>query len=118
MIASGPRPRRSTTPGRKFWTNTSAPDDNRRTTAAPASVDRSTAIDRLPRFRLAKYALMPPRPVPTVRMRSPATGSTLITSAPWSARTMVANGPDMLLVRSMTRVPASGVNPVFVTRQP
>ena len=65
MSSSAPSPSRSTTPGRKFWTNTSAVGDKRRTTSAPASVDRSTAIDRLPRFRLAKYALIPPRPVPT-----------------------------------------------------
>ncbi len=53
---------------------------------------------------------MPPRPVPMVRIRSPAMGSTLTTSAPCSASTMVASGPDMLVVRSMIRTPSSGRN--------
>src|SRR4029453_4946799 len=39
---------------------------------------------------------------------SPPGGLTLITSAPWSARNIVANGPDTTLVRSMTRTPDNG----------
>src|SRR5262249_31363003 len=42
------------------------------------------------------------------RVMSPVGGSTLITSAPWSARNVVANGPDTTLVRSMTRTPDNG----------
>ena len=43
------------------------------------------------------------------RVWSPLRGSsTLITSAPWSARIMVAHGPDSIEVRSTIRVPASG----------
>src|SRR5260370_40560704 len=41
-------------------------------------------------------------------MTSPPGGSTLTTSAPWSASTIVASGPDMFIVRSTTRKPASG----------
>src|SRR6266508_2363354 len=41
-------------------------------------------------------------------MASPASGSILTTSAPWSASTMVASGPDMLELRSTTVIPASG----------
>jgi hypothetical protein len=51
---------------------------------------------------------MPARLVPMVRIRSPARGSTLTTSAPWSASTIVVRGPDMLVVRSTTRMPRSG----------
>src|SRR5688572_3732964 len=53
---------------------------------------------------------MPLRPVPTVRMMSPPSGSTLTTSAPWSASTIVASGPDMFEVRSTTLIPARGRN--------
>src|SRR3954452_7271493 len=34
--------------------------------------------------------------------------SILMTSAPWSARTMVASGPEIIEVRSITRYPCKG----------
>ena len=45
---------------------------------------------------------------PVWRLGSPCGVSTLITSAPRSPRIMVASGPRILTVRSMTRTPASG----------
>src|SRR5690554_2067030 len=41
-------------------------------------------------------------------MKSPASGSTLITSAPRSASSIVAYGPASMWLRSMMRTPASG----------
>src|SRR5581483_8928076 len=51
---------------------------------------------------------MPSWPLPTERIGSPPSASIFTTSAPWSARTIVAIGPDMLVVRSTTRMPARG----------
>src|SRR5678815_5258695 len=50
------------------------------------------------------------RPIepPDSRSRSPSGGSTLITSAPMSARCWVANGPSSTAVRSITFTPANG----------
>src|SRR5882672_11427559 len=50
------------------------------------------------------------RPIepPDTRNRSPSGGSTLITSAPMSARCWVANGPRSTAVRSITFTPANG----------
>ena len=46
---------------------------------------------------------------PQERVSSPAPGrSTLITSAPRSASSMVAYGPERIRVKSSTRIPASG----------
>src|SRR6478672_4386131 len=45
---------------------------------------------------------------PTSRMLSPSCGSTLITSAPSSARIWVANGPITTVVRSRIRTPDRG----------
>src|SRR5262249_18413051 len=69
---------------------------------------RSMTIERLLRLSPAKYALVPLRPGPTRRITSPPGGSTFTTSAPCSASTIVASGPDMFMVRSITRYPAGG----------
>jgi hypothetical protein len=51
------------------------------------------------------------------RVESPLAGSTLITSAPRSARIRPAVGPMMVWQNSSTRMPASGaVSFVFVSR--
>ena len=42
---------------------------------------------------------------------SPETGSTFITSAPWSARIIAPTGPETMLVRSKTFTPFKG--PIF-----
>ena len=85
------------TPGRKFWTTTSAPAIRSSATARPASCWRSTAIDRLPRFWFSTNELMPLRLLGAHRARSPIVGdSTLTTSAPCSASTIVPNGPEVI----------------------
>ena len=51
---------------------------------------------------------MPRRLAPRRRTRSPVPGgSTLITSAPWSPSSMVATGPEIIVVRSRMRIPSS-----------
>src|SRR5262249_14551964 len=47
------------------------------------------------------------------RVMSPPIGSIFKTSAPWSARNIVANGPETTLVKSITRTPVSGPGMVF-----
>ena len=97
------------TPGRKFWTTTSASRARRRTTSRPSSVCTSTAIERFPRLHTRKSALIPPTETPTQRPMSPMPGrSTLITSAPWSASSATAYGPVRAIDRSRTFTPASG----------
>src|SRR5712691_5437255 len=64
---------------------------------------------RFPQLVFTKYAATPPRCEPTPRMMSPCGGrSTLTTSAPCWASSIVPYGPDRLFVRSMTRTPESG----------
>src|SRR5882757_10148142 len=41
-----------------------------------------------------------------IRVWSPSSGSTLMTSAPWSASSMVQNGPANICVRSTMRTPS------------
>src|SRR5262245_6308324 len=41
-----------------------------------------------------------------IRVWSPSSGSTLMTSAPWSANSMVQNGPANICVRSTMRTPS------------
>src|SRR5512146_2438002 len=50
-------------------------------------------------------------------MTSPDGGSTLMTSAPWSPRIIVAKGPDMFAVKSTTVIPASGPRPIPVSSE-
>ena len=58
---SGPRPRRSMTPGRKFSTSTSARAASSAATARSAGSFRSRATDSLPRLTRAKYSERPSR---------------------------------------------------------
>src|ERR1019366_5122407 len=70
---------------------------------------RSRAIERLLRLVFKNAAESPLRRLLAERVASPPSGfSTLITSAPWSARIMVARGPETLEVRSTTRYPCKG----------
>jgi hypothetical protein len=55
-----------------------------------------------------KVAVRPLRFGPRWRTRSPPGGSTLITSAPWSASIMVPSGPEIIEVVSRMRMPSSG----------
>src|SRR5215472_6422922 len=52
---------------------------------------------------------------PIQRQLSPSGDSTLITSAPMSPRICVANGPSTTVVRSITRMPASGPPCIYVS---
>ena len=62
----------------------------------------------LPRWVLAKYTETPSRCAPIARSGSPSgSGSTLITSAPWSAITWVIAGPGRNSDRSTTLMPSS-----------
>src|SRR5215469_2013608 len=107
--ASSPTPSRSATPGRKFWTKTSAPAASRISACKPFAVLRSRTIERLLRLLFRNDAVNPARRWPPARVASPPSGaSTLITSAPWSPRIIVASGPATFEVRSTTRYPWSG----------
>src|SRR5215469_10665836 len=107
--ASSPTPRRSATPGRKFCTKTSAPAARRSNACLPAVVFRSSTTDRLLRLLFRNDAVNPARRLLPARVASPPSGaSTLITSAPWSPRIIVASGPATFDVRSTTRYPCNG----------
>ena len=62
---------------------------------------------RLPRLCPSKYEEKPSGLSPLARPISPPGGSTLITSAPMSASSNVANGPCWARVKSSTRTPVS-----------
>src|SRR5688572_29355475 len=67
------------------------------------------AIERLPRFSSAKLTLSAPSFGTYERISSPRPGrSILITSAPASASSRLANGPGSSVEKSSTRMPASG----------
>src|SRR4030095_17239772 len=78
--------------------------------ATPSGCLRSTARSRLPRFMVMKVARCPRLwTAPRCRVGSPSPGgSSLMTSAPISARFMVQNGAAMAWVKSITRRPARG----------
>mmetsp|Transcript_2828 Transcript_2828/g.4881 ORF Transcript_2828/g.4881 Transcript_2828/m.4881 type:complete len:167 (-) Transcript_2828:156-656(-) len=71
----------------------------------PSLLRRFRLTDRLLRLKPAKYQLIPSRIVPCARIGSPAGVSTLITSAPRSPSSCVQNGPAIMRVKSITRVP-------------
>ena len=109
------KPRRSSTPTRKFSSSTS----ERRTSAASTSASsgslRSRTIDSLLRFADMKYVESSWWPVdapahggPQARVSSPVALSTLITRAPRSPSIIAACGPARALVRSRTTTSASG----------
>src|SRR5713226_5913139 len=98
-------------PGRKFCTSTSAGATSLARTSRPISLLISIDSERLPRFEEMNSAENSPALSMVARLRrvmSPPIGSILSTSAPWSARNMVANGPDTTPVKSSTRTPLSG----------
>ena len=108
-MAASSMPSRSTTPGRKFCTSTSAVAARRFRISRPSPVLRSRVMERLLRLRLRNCAENPRCRLLSERVWSPCAGSsTLITSAPWSARIIVAHGPDSIEERSTTRMPAIG----------
>ena len=81
------------------WRST-GPPATRRSAAARSSASPRT--DLLEVLRNSKRA-----PEPQLRKGSPVAGSTLTTSAPASASTLVQYGPAMSVVKSTTRIPSS-----------
>src|SRR3984893_8623069 len=117
-MGSSPTPRRSATPGRKFCTKTSAPAASRSTASRPPAVFRSSTTERLLRLLFRNDAVNPARRLPPARVASPPSGaSILITSAPWSARIIVASGPATFEVRSTMRYPVSGPGMLYLSSQ-
>src|SRR5262245_51380610 len=107
---SGPSPRRSSVPGRKFSISACAPSTSSSSTARSSSTFRSRATNRL--LRLANFHH---RPRPSrgsrqamLRRLSPSGRSTLMTSAPKSARYRATLGPAITVDRSRTRRSANG----------
>src|SRR5438094_8923464 len=95
-------PRRLATPGRTPSTTTCACSARRATTSPASGSLRLSAMLRLLRFSVANCTGTYERP------GSPRGGSTLITSAPRSAKIAVANGPGTNIEKSTTRTPRSG----------
>ena len=111
ISSSGRSPSSSSLPGRRFSTRTSAVATRRRMASRPASVLRSSTMERLPRPRSfhqnatpSSGSIQPIRLVP-----SPPGASTLTTSAPKSARYRAQPGPAMTVDMSTTRRSASGI---------
>src|SRR5579871_5096395 len=101
-------PRRFTTPGRNASTKTSAVSVSDSNASRPCSDLRSKTMLFLPRWVLRNHTLWPPLRYPRRRVGSPSPGgSTLITSAPWSAIIIVRCGPGKKSETSMTRKPSS-----------
>src|SRR5919204_5246388 len=112
-MAAPSMPRRAAPPGRKFSSTTSARAQSSSTSSRPSGCLRSIATLRLLRLTARKYAASPPaNGGPHARVSSPSPGrSTLTTSAPRSASTIVAYGPASTRDRSTTRSPTSGAPP-------
>src|SRR5918996_1404101 len=107
---SNEKPSLLSAPGRKFSVKTSAFLSSRRTSSLPSGFCRSTARLFLLRLNTGK------KPAPAAsrrRVLSPASGSTLITSAPRSASTSPQEGPITMCANSTTRTPSSGSTKSF-----
>src|SRR5687767_1991479 len=108
--ASYENPSLSSAPGRKFSVSTSAFFSSLRTRSRPSGFCRSTARLFLLRLNTGK------KPAPAAssrRVLSPASGSTLITSAPRSASASPQEGPITMCANSTTRTPSSGSTESF-----
>src|SRR5688572_20094556 len=104
------KPSLSSAPGRKFSVSTSALFSSFRTSSRPSAFCRSTAMLFLLRLKTGK------NPAPAAssrRVLSPASGSTLTTSAPRSASTSPQDGPITMCANSTTRTPSSGSTKSF-----
>src|ERR687888_899802 len=95
-------PRRFATPGRNPSITTCACAASRATISAASGSLRLSAMLRLLRFSVSNCTGTYERP------GSPRGGSTLMTSAPRSARIAEANGPGTNIEKSTTWMPASG----------
>ena len=92
-------------PGRKFSSMTSRWPISSSAAAWPSGVSMSSTTLFLLRLNVRKKPM--PRPG-SLRVLSPPGGSTLITSAPRSARIIPQVGPMTMCVNSTTRMPCSG----------
>src|SRR5215210_5115577 len=110
-----PRPHLSSVPGLKFSTTTSASEMRRRARSWPSSSRRLRVTDFLLRAMMGHQRVRPSlRWRPQTRMGSPLPGgSTLMISAPKSARSWPQNGPASRLPISTTRTPSRGRAPPF-----
>src|SRR5258707_14785358 len=114
--SAGPGRRRTMVARRKFCPTTSACATSLARTSRPTSFLMWIDSERLPRFEEMNSGENSPALSIVARLRrvmSPPTGSILSTSAPWSARNIVANGPDTTPVKSSTRTSLSGPDIVF-----
>src|SRR5215470_12940764 len=105
-------------PVRKFSTRTSDDLTSALTTSTASGALRSSVMPRLLRLKSRYAAASPSLCGVQVRDSSPApVSSTLMTSAPRSARRAPHQGPAITRERSMTRMPSSasgkGVMPVL-----
>ena len=91
--------------GLKFSLTTSAVAINLRINSIPSGVFISTAILFLLRLNMGKKPA--PEPIKFLVL-SPSIGSTLITSAPKSAKIIPQVGPITICVNSTTRIPSYG----------
>src|SRR5918912_3494694 len=115
LKSSYPRPHRSSVPGLKFSTTTSAPEMRRRARSCPSSSRKFRVTDFLLRAMMGHQRVRPSlRCLPHSRMGSPLPGgSTLMTSAPKSARSWPQKGPASKLPISTTRTPSRGRAPLL-----
>src|SRR4051794_24500159 len=103
------RPKRSSVPGRKFATTTSARSQRARADSRSSSRRRSSTSERLLRFAALKY-VAPPRASnggPQRRVSSPSGDSIFTTSAPRSPRVWPTRGPASTREKSATSRPSS-----------
>src|SRR5215470_7121766 len=104
-------------PVRKFSTTTSASFTSRLTTSTASGVFKSRAMPRLFRLNSRYAAASPSLWGGQVRDSSPGpVSSTLMTSAPRSARSAPHHGPAMTRERSMTRMPSRERGPLVMAR--
>ena len=79
------------------------------TAAIASGFLRSSTMQRLPALSWPNMVPAPLRCTGRLRIRSPSGDSTLITSAPMSASRRVQCGPAMVVEKSSTRTPCSGL---------
>src|SRR5215218_11509795 len=107
----------SNVPGLKFSTTTSASEMSRRARFWPSSSRRLRVTDFLLRAMMGHQRVCPSlRWRPQTRMGSPLPGgSSLMTSAPRSARSWPQKGPASRLPISTTRTPSRGRAPLALS---
>src|SRR5918998_3014039 len=115
LSSSAPKPRRSTAPGARFWTKTSAPWRRRRSTSLAPSSFRFSVRDSFERLSQTKWLARPLTVVSYPRAKSPTPGrSTFMTRAPRSASWRVAKGAATACSRETTVTPSRGRLPFIL----